>query len=275
MTEGRSDSAPTVRGDVNYAAAMTARPRYYANDHSRDVLALEAHTIDIADARRAAAPPTLERNGFQLVRNHSATRDFRDPDEVKRVYAPEVERLIADLTGASKVTVTGGGVLRFGERSPDSGRLNNSYPARFVHVDISDPTARAFAERANPAARPGQRFAHFNVWRVLSPPPQDVPLAICDAAGVAPEDLVPADAIFDAPGQPEWSFEGIVVRFNPAHRWSYFSGMTTDEALVFTTCDSDPAHPHCVPHSAFTDPTCPPDVPPRASIEMRAIAWFD
>jgi hypothetical protein len=29
-----------------------------------------------------------------------------------------------------------------------------------------------------------------------------------------------------------------------------------------------------VPHSAFTDPTCPPGVPTRASVEVRALALF-
>jgi hypothetical protein len=47
------------------------------------------------------------------------------------------------------------------------------------------------------------------------------------------------------------------------------------EAIIFITNDSDPAQPHCVPHSAFDDPSCPKGVPRRASIEMRGIAyWF-
>ena len=121
-----------------------------------------------------------------------------------------------------------------------------------------------------------RRFAHYNVWRVLSPPPQDVPLAVCDARSLSQADLMEADAIFDVPGKPEWSFEGLIVRYNPRHRWSYFSNMTREEALVFKTNDSDPSQPHNVPHTAFNDPTCPSGVAPRASIEMRAIAyWFD
>jgi hypothetical protein len=52
--------------------------------------------------------------------------------------------------------------------------------------------------------------------------------------------------------------------------------MCRDEVLVFKTNDSDPAHPHHVPHTAFNDPTCPPGVTPRASLEMRVICyWFD
>jgi hypothetical protein len=65
------------------------------------------------------------------------------------------------------------------------------------------------------------------------------------------------------------------VRHNRAHRWCYFPNMTRDEALVFKTNDSQPGEPHHVPHTAFNDPTCPPGVAPRNSIEMRAIAyWF-
>jgi hypothetical protein len=52
--------------------------------------------------------------------------------------------------------------------------------------------------------------------------------------------------------------------------------MTRDEVLIFKTNDSDPAAPHCVPHVAFDNQDCPASAPPRASIEMRAIAyWFE
>ena len=33
--------------------------------------------------------------------------------------------------------------------------------------------------------------------------------------------------------------------------------------------------PRFVFHTAFTDPASPPDAPPRRSIEVRAIAFFD
>ena len=60
------------------------------------------------------------------------------------------------------------------------------------------------------------------------------------------------------------------------HRWHWFSGLDREQVIVFKTNDSDHARPRCVPHVAFDNPDCPADVPPRASIEMRAIAyWFD
>jgi hypothetical protein len=267
----------TVAGSVNYIRAMSQRPRFYANDQSRDVLDLDPRQISVENVRAQARGPSLDREGFTLVPHRSAVTSFRDPEEIRRTHYAEIERLLLELSGADRVVVTSPGVLRFSEASAESGTLNNSRPARFIHIDCSDATARLFADRSKPKEeeRPVRRAIHFNVWRVLSPPPQDVPLAVCDARTVAPADVVTADAIFDVTDRPEWSFESLLIRHNPAHRWCYFSDMTRDEALVFKTNDSQPGEPHHVPHTAFNDPTCPPGVAPRNSIEMRAIAyWF-
>jgi hypothetical protein len=251
-----------VEGTINYLGEMAARPRYHAENHARDNLILDPRTVRIEDLREVFDQPNLDREGFMLVPHKSAVSDFRDVEQCKRHYVSETEKLIRDLTDASHVVVSGAGVLRFSERVTERSAYFNSLPARFIHIDISDAT------RAS-------RFAHYNVWRAISDPPQDAPLAVCDARSLAPADLIAADAVFDAKDAPEWSFEGLVVRHNPAHRWCYFRDMTRDEALVFKTNDSDPTTAHNVPHSAFDDPTCPPDALPRASIEMRAIAFWD
>lgn len=267
-----------VPGVVNYIADMAERPRYYANDHARDRLTLDPRTVLITDARSLQTPPSLRVEGFELIRHQSAVSDFRDAEEVGAVHPAEIQALLMELTGADRVTVSGRGVLRFSERSPDLGTLDNSHPARFIHIDISDVTARQFCERSRPqdVDRPVRRCAHYNVWRTFSPPPQDVPLAVCDPRTVAHADLVEADAIFDIPGAPEWSFESWLLRYNPAHRWTYWSNMGPADALVFKTNDSDLSEPHFAPHSAFDDPSCPAGAAPRASIEMRGIAyWFD
>jgi len=269
--------AAVVTAEVNYIGDMSERPRFHANDHSRDFLNLDPRRIRVENVRDHGSRPSLDKEGFTLVPHRSAVANFRDPQEIMRTHYREIERLLLDLSGADRVAVTAPGVLRFSEASPESGQLNNSRPARFIHIDISDATASMFAERSQPqdAPRPARRSVHFNVWRVLSPPPQDVPLAVCDARSLAAEDLVKADAIFDVTDRPEWSFEALLVRHNAAHRWCYFPDMTREEALVFKTNDSQAGEPHHVPHTAFNDPTCPPGVAPRNSIEMRAIAyWF-
>lgn len=211
---------------IAYSGRGIARPRYHANDSSRDVLEIVPVGMEIADARVLSA--TLDGGGFTLCQHRSEVADFTDRAAVDRVHRPEIVELVATLSGADAVVVNSPGVLRFSERSGRSGALDNSRPARFAHVDISDATAAAFAARAAPQGRRLRRFAHYNVWRVISDPPQDVPLAVCDARSVRPADLIVADAIFDSPGKPEWSFEGVVFAHDPGHRWHWYSDMNRD-----------------------------------------------
>jgi hypothetical protein len=249
---------------IAYAARGNARPRYFANDHSRDTVVLDLQAMKLTDGRRE--PPTLDAEGFALV-DHTA-------DAASPAYRDMIAALVKAQTGANAVVIAAPGVRRFSERSAQAATGNNSMPARFAHVDISDATAANFSARSAPEGKSVRRSAHYNIWRVLSAPPQDVPLAVCDARSWVAEDLILADAIFDEPDKPEWSFEGLVVGHNPAHRWIWFPDMTPDEAIIFKTHDSDPAAPHCVPHVAFDNPECPADAPPRASIETRAIAYW-
>jgi hypothetical protein len=258
----------TVEAVINYLGPMAERPRYHAQDHSRDNLFLDPRRVRIEDLRNQTT--SLLREGFVLVPHASEVDDFQSVDGHAR-YAAETEQLVRKQTGADRVVITGKALLRFAERSALSGTLFNSTPARFIHIDVSDATAREFARRAEPG--PVRRFAHYNVWRVLSPPPQDVPLTLLDVRTLSPDDLVPADAVFDVPGA-EWSFEGLLLRHNPRHRWCYFRNMSCGEALIFKTNDSDSGQPHAVAHCAFDDPSCPPGVAPRNSVEIRAIAFW-
>ncbi len=260
-----------TRGVINYVRRSTARPYYFANDHARDHVPLDRQPMEIVNARGLST--ALDREGFVLVPHRSAVADFMDA-RMSESHAQEIRALVMAQTGADHVVITGPGLLRFSEKSGQAGRFNNSHPARFAHVDVTTATAEMFAARAAPAGRAVTRVAQYNIWRAFSGPPQDVPLAVCDARSVAAADLVPADAIFDEPEKPEWSFESWVIAHNPGHRWHWFAHMTPEEALIFKTHDSDPARARFVPHVAFDDPDCPAAAPPRTSIEMRATAYW-
>ena len=107
----------TVTGVINYLGPMTERPRFHANDHSRDNLVLEGHRVAIEDARARDVAPSLDREGFMLVPHRTEIADFRDANAVRRIAPGEVERIIRDLTGADAVLMLGVPILRFGERS--------------------------------------------------------------------------------------------------------------------------------------------------------------
>ena len=102
-----------------------------------------------------------------------------------------------------------------------------------------------------------RRWAHFNMWRAITLPPQDYPLALCDARTIGPGDAVTVVAHTETRTNGAFSFDTRGYLANPAHRWCYFRDMTPDEVVVFKTHDSDPDRAHQVAHTAFLDPGCP------------------
>jgi hypothetical protein len=201
-------------------------------------------------------------------------RDFYDPDELRRVYYPEAERLVGQATGASRVVVFDHTIRRrvWGaeDRSPGTPRQ----PVTRVHNDYTDDSAPQrvrdlMGGEAEALLR--RRYAFVNVWRPIRGPLRDSPLALCDARSVDPADLVASDLVYrDRKG------ETYAVLYNPAHRWFYVPDMQPDEALLLKCFDSArDGRARLSPHGAFVDPTAPADVLPRESIELRAIAFHD
>lgn len=266
--------AGSVRAAIGYSERTTREPYFYANAHEKDFVPLAPVEVEIKDARGRAC--SLDVEGFTLVEHHSALDDLTDLAKVKARHAPEVAELLTALTGCHHVEVTPFGILRFSERSGANAAHDNSHPARFVHVDMAREAAAAMRARGAPEGRAVVRSAQYNVWRVLSPPPQDVPLGLCDYTSLAEGDLLPCRAIFDPlDGSPEWGFANYLLAHNPVHRWFYYSDMHPGEALVFKTSESDPNRAQLMPHGAFDNPLAPADAPPRVSLEMRGTAyWF-
>jgi hypothetical protein len=103
------DHLPFVEAELNYLAPMAERPRYYAYDPEPDVprsnIVHEAHRVRIHDMRPIQSQISLDRQGFALLEQRSAVRDFWDEDEIRRVYHPEAERFISAATGASRVFI--------------------------------------------------------------------------------------------------------------------------------------------------------------------------
>lgn len=105
----------------------------------------------------------------------------------------------------------------------------------------------------------------INLWRPIRGPLVDAPLAVCDAGSVEPGDLIPTDLIYQ-----ERIGETYSVTYRASHRWYYFSRMRVDEVLLLKCYDSaTDGRARFAPHTAFTDPTTPPDAPLRVSIELR------
>src|SRR5258707_12853066 len=101
---------PYVKPELNSLGSPAEGPRYYAYARSNSappaVMPLEPHRMQIHDLRPIGHELSLDVQGFALVEQRSAVRDFWDDDEVRRIYYPEAERFIARLTGASRVVIS-------------------------------------------------------------------------------------------------------------------------------------------------------------------------
>src|SRR3974377_923770 len=115
-----------------------------------------------------------------------------------------------------------------------------------------------------------RRFAIVQVWRPIRLPVETFPLAICDARTLAHDDLVVSERRY-----PDRIGQTYAIKYNPRHRWYWFPRMRRDEALVFKVYDSlDDGRPRWTAHTAFDDPSAPPNARPRESIEIRTLAFF-
>jgi hypothetical protein len=249
-------------------------------DHSTMVVR-PGESMWIEDVR--GTETSLDSEGFELVSHATLVADLEQIEEdpaVDQRYVEEMSALLEEMTGADRVLMLGGGKKRYGESATAKlVALKNAKPARYAHGDVTDISGPAQAEGLASLV-PGlamedyTRWALYNMWRPITPPPQDYPLAVCDARTIDPSDGVPVLAVTEVRGVGALEFETSGYLHNTEHRWCYFKDMTPAEVLVFKTHDSDPSRAHRVAHTAFTDPTCPPETPTRASVEMRALAFF-
>jgi hypothetical protein len=262
-----------VDAAMAYLADTAVKPVTYnpppGTGEQRRVGNYGAFRVRIHDARPIAGRLDLDREGFVLARHDTAVRDFYDEAELRDVYYKEVEQLVMAQTGATKVVIFDH-TIRVAERAVARGLRA---PVQLVHNDYTEKSGpqrvRDLLGDEAPS-RLQRRFAEYNVWRPIAGPVRMMPLALVDAASIAPGDLVTADLVYrDRTGE---IYHGL---FNPDHRWFYFPEMKRDEAVLIKCYDSrTDGRARFSLHSAFDDPTTPQDAPPRESIEVRSFAFF-
>jgi hypothetical protein len=241
--------------------------------------------------------------------------DFFNHDQVIRTYYPQCAEIVADVSGASFVAAFDHNVRsaagKQSKRRIEGGQQVQG-PAHVVHGDytltsapqrlrdltkppgvndtlrtlLSDGESLLNAAKVERALA-GGRFAIINVWRnIVEAPVVTHPLALCDATSVRPEHLVVFEIHYhDRIG------ENYFAKHADGHQWYFYPALTRDEALLIKQWDSvgelarsDGENPDNVSpdapctfsfHSAFEDPTTPPDAPERWSIEVRCVALYD
>jgi len=264
-----------VRAAINYIETSGERPRAFQYDPPPGVplrtgnYAARAVLVRNGRAHRRIS---LDREGFVLVREPTNFTDFHNADAVRAIYYPEVEAAVRRATGAARVVVFDHNVRhapsalekKNGAKEPVK-RAHNDYTVKSGPQRVRD----LLGDEAEALLK--HRFAVVNLWRPITGPVEESPLALCDAQSIARADLVATDLIYrDRIG------ETYSLAYNPAHRWFYFPRMETSEAVLIKCYDSaEDGRARFAAHSAFDDPTSPADARPRESIEARTLVFFD
>ena len=264
-----------VEATLNYLADGAERPVSYAYTPPPGTPPTTRrnapHTVIVRNARPILSQLSLDQHGFVLAHQNSKVKDFYDEQEVRMVYYPEVEQLLKEATGAVKVVIFDH-VVRCAPKARQ-GERGVREPARIVHNDYSFKSAPRRVRDHLPVEAEEllqHRFAEINLWRPIRGPIQESPLALCDARSIAPEDVVASDLVY-----PHRVGETYAFTYNPAHRWYYFPQLEPSEVILLKCYDSkDDGRARFTAHTAFADPTSPPDAAPRESIEVRALVFF-
>jgi hypothetical protein len=228
--------------------------------------------VSIHDARHLPISPTLDREGFELVRAPTTMVDFLDAALVQSCYYAEVVELLKRSTGANAVHVFDHTVRLEADGTQRAAGLRQ--PVAFVHNDYTERSAQQRVRDFFPPQEARRllagRVAFVNVWRPISASAERFPLAAADARSIPQRDFMPVDMIYaDRIG------EIYHVTYSSGQRWFYFSNMGPDEAMLLKCFDSaSGGRARYTAHTGFPNPIAPPDTPARRSIEVRALLAF-
>jgi len=276
-------AAAEVHSAIDYLVSSSLiNRRFWAPGKEYNTGTYASYPVTIRNAR-LAGPFTLDEHGFCLAHHRSDISDWQDNYRGDSPYAAQVAEVAKALCGADLVLPMGGMVRSSGATSPVI-----QPPAAEAHVDFTQSCAERIARNMYAKARPlgpgYRRFIAFSLWRALSSPPQDMPLALCEGRSVGDgegtrnvkvdvDEIPSGDALF-APIEGEDAMAAATIfHHSPAHRWWYFPDMTANEVIFIKLYDSDHRTAWRCPHTAFRDHSRP-DARERRSMEFRAIAYF-
>lgn len=217
----------------------------------------------------------LDKNGF-CVLDEKISLDVHaaltTPDSVESAYLQELEVILSRRFPEYKRLEPVEFVVRKrDERFPSAIKaiVSHEQPASLAHSDYSVQGSKLALRDAFPGQEKyfeGRDYDIINVWRSLTGPNDDWPLAVCDYKSIDIEnDVVLSDRIHvDRIGESQ------LLHPNKRHRWYYIAGQQPNNLIVFRNTDSTGRRPRSF-HCAFFNPGS--HSPPRQSCEARFVAF--
>ncbi|TGJ80425.1 hypothetical protein E0Z10_g8338 [Xylaria hypoxylon] len=248
--------------------------------------------IEVQDIRTLNPQPSYESDGYGLVKHESSLTAEQflagaTPEGkglIEDVYFKEVAELVKKVTGSQDVLPY---VFRI--------RQNNMRPGAFsteklshtalpvAHVDRDNVTGEngmreLLSDRAEELLKKGVRYCQVNVWRTIGEPIQRWPLCFVNHRSVPNWTYATHMARVFPENDPRVAIRGekshdSVLKHDPNYKYHYASALDVNEALVFSSFDSDITK--VIPHGAFWDNSSLEDAPIRRSIEVRCWVVFE
>ena len=242
-------------------------PRYHANDHSRDVLGHRSRWRWTSRMRASARRRSM-RPASRWLRIAARSADFADRAASAALYRAEIIALVQRCRAPIWCwsTVPASCASANARRTPGRWTIRGPRALRMSTSAMRPPPHSRSAPL--PPTDPLARFVHYNVWRALSAPPQDVPLAVCDARSVRRRGSDRRRRGIRRAGRA-----GVVVRGHragarPRASLALVSGHARERGAGLQDPRQRPGRAHCVPHVAFDNPPAR-RMPPRRAPASR------
>ncbi len=265
-----------VTSTINYTLDNGIPPDYYFYEPDPAIElnppGTDPHEVKIYSGWPNVENFSLDREGFELKPIDDSFDQFSDNDAITKLFYPMITEFVKRHTGANRVEVFDHTI-----RKPMSPELKDQTEIQRPTVQLahSDYTPKSGPQRVRELLPDEadellkRRVAFFNVWKPLYRTVEEFPLAMCDDTTAVDEDKIIMELKYS-----DRTGEIYVIRYSPDHRWIYFPRMSPEQALLLKTYESESGRSGSMGHSAFEDPTSPPDAPTRESIEIRTMAFF-
>jgi len=295
-----SSQAKSITAQINYNVSRpssTPTEKWFIDiNDPKNNTNYDPHPISLSilDMRGQETKAHIDTTGFQPITSPSSITVPSDviltssEEEVARLYYPEVEALLLQQTGGSRVIIFDHTI----RRPPDPSNPIKRQPVLQAHSDQTPASAHRRVARHDQSSTPYKRFQIINVWRPLKNTVYDYPLAVCDFNTLdVVNDLVPTDLIYPPPLPVGETYS---LRYSEKQQWWYWSEMTPNDILLLKIYDSASREMTKVkiaganvneselrdvagttPHTAFLDEKGAKKGIQRHSIEVRALVFYD
>jgi len=210
----------------------------YIDQEDKGDLADEHLPVDVTikDARKLKPASSMDTRGFELHYAPTRVEDFNEDEEIQAIYYPEIEKLIKEATGASRVIVfdhtlrksTNKNLNNLGKKGVSAAAVPrvhcdytaNGAPLRFKQLAAQESANGLKLDPEEVEELSKKRFAFINVWRNCMDYPVSIkPLAVCDVNSVDEKDHLLYELRYPGRTGENYSLDGANKK---DHDWYYY-----------------------------------------------------